>query len=40
MVVLPIVGHMTPIESPGEVNGHLGKLVRTHLATPVLDPQL
>jgi homoserine acetyltransferase len=31
MVVLPIVGHMTPIESPGEVNGHLSKLVRTHL---------
>ena len=35
MVVLPIVGHMTPIESPGEVNGHLSKLVRTHLVAPV-----
>ena len=32
MVVLPLVGHMTPIESPGEVTGHLSKLVRRHLA--------
>jgi pimeloyl-ACP methyl ester carboxylesterase len=31
LVVLPIVGHMTPVESPGEVNAHLGKLVRRHL---------
>jgi pimeloyl-ACP methyl ester carboxylesterase len=31
LVVLPLVGHMTPIEAPGEVNGHLSKLVRHHL---------
>jgi pimeloyl-ACP methyl ester carboxylesterase len=34
LVVLPIVGHMTPVESPGEVNAHLGQLVRRHLAPP------
>ena len=28
---LPIVGHMTPIEASGEVNGHLAALVRRHL---------
>ena len=26
-----MVGHMTPIEAPGEVNGHLAALVRRHL---------
>lgn len=31
LVELPIVGHMTPIEAPGEVNGHLAALVRRHL---------
>jgi pimeloyl-ACP methyl ester carboxylesterase len=34
LVQLPIVGHMTPIEAPGEVNGHLAALVRRHLPAP------
>jgi pimeloyl-ACP methyl ester carboxylesterase len=39
LAVLPIVGHMTPIESPGEVNGHLSKLVRRYLVpAPELSP--
>lgn len=31
LVELPIVGHMTPIEAPAEVSGHLAALVRRHL---------
>jgi pimeloyl-ACP methyl ester carboxylesterase len=31
LAVLPLVGHMTPVEAAGEVNGHLGRLLRRHL---------
>jgi pimeloyl-ACP methyl ester carboxylesterase len=38
LVELPIVGHMTPIESPGEVTGHLAALMRRHLVAAAVEP--